>query len=433
MIEKAHWTGEGDNIRISMPLSKINEEQRRVSGFASLDNVDEHGDLVTAEATAEAFAAFRGNIREMHAPDLAVGRLVDFMEDVYYDEAKDEFYRGMYVTAYVSKGAQNTWEKVLDGTLSGFSIGGNVLEYDTVWDEKTQRKIRIITKYRLTELSLVDNPANQLANVLSIAKNADGQQVATGMLAEVDTRNIFYCVEDRVAKASKEENLDCAECSNPMVALGWYETTESTSEQDVIKSMVRKYLDTATHREGGAIEKMSDEKKNEVEVDEAVTEETVETEEAVVEPEAEETEQVEETEEVEEVEVPSELSKIIGDLQETVTKMLDESQKATKEQTEEVKKQLAEADKRLDEKVAELSKRIDEVQSRQDEITKSLAEIPGKVDEQVRKGLSELDEGTAIKKSADTDQPADEPVVRKGLWGGALVPQGGSFIAAQDL
>ena len=29
---------------------------------------------------------------------------------------------------YVSKGAPDTWEKVLDGTLTGFSIGGEINE-----------------------------------------------------------------------------------------------------------------------------------------------------------------------------------------------------------------------------------------------------------------------------------------------------------------
>ncbi len=125
IISKAHWNSDGDNIRLSMPLTKVDKERRIVSGFASLDNVDKQDDIVTAEASMSAFAKFRGNIREMHQP-VAVGKMVDFKEDKYFDPDTKKFYKGVFVSAYVSKGAQDTWEKVLDGTLTGFSIGGPI-------------------------------------------------------------------------------------------------------------------------------------------------------------------------------------------------------------------------------------------------------------------------------------------------------------------
>ena len=76
-LQKSQWSGEDSRFIISMPLSKINVEQRLVSGWASLDNPDLQGDIVLAEASAGAFKRFRGNIREMHS-NIAVGRLVDF-------------------------------------------------------------------------------------------------------------------------------------------------------------------------------------------------------------------------------------------------------------------------------------------------------------------------------------------------------------------
>lgn len=118
-IAKAQWTTDGDNFTVSMPMSKIDKENRLVSGWASLDNPDLQGDVVTAEASEKAFAKFRGNIREMHQ-NIAVGRMVSYKPDSYYDPITKAFYNGIFVTAYVSKGAQDTWEKVLDGTLSAF-------------------------------------------------------------------------------------------------------------------------------------------------------------------------------------------------------------------------------------------------------------------------------------------------------------------------
>ena len=128
-IEKSLWSSHGDNITLSVPFTKVNREKRTVSGFATLDNVDQTGDVVTSEASMKAFENFRGNLREMHQP-VAVGKIVSFKPETYYDPASKEFYNGVYVDAYISKGAQDTWEKVLDGTLAGFSIGGKIIESD---------------------------------------------------------------------------------------------------------------------------------------------------------------------------------------------------------------------------------------------------------------------------------------------------------------
>ncbi len=65
-ISKAHWDTIGDSVRLSLPFAKVDKERRIVSGFASLDNIDKQGDIVTAEASLKAFSKFRGNIREMH-------------------------------------------------------------------------------------------------------------------------------------------------------------------------------------------------------------------------------------------------------------------------------------------------------------------------------------------------------------------------------
>ena len=128
-ISKAQWTTDGNDIRLSMPLSKVDQEKRIVSGFATLDNVDKQADIVTPEASLDAFKRFRGNIREMHQP-ISVGKMVAFKEEKFFDPETKKMYNGIYVSAYISKGAQDTWEKVLDGTLSGFSIGGRMNKWD---------------------------------------------------------------------------------------------------------------------------------------------------------------------------------------------------------------------------------------------------------------------------------------------------------------
>jgi hypothetical protein len=212
--QKAHWLNDGDKVRLVMPFTKVDTERRLVSGFASLNNVDKHDDIVTAEASSAAFSMFRGNIREMHQP-IAAGRMVSFSQEPYYDASTGNTYEGIYVTAYVSKGAQETWEKVLDGTLSGFSIGGIVKNQHSEYISDLNKSIRFITDLELFELSLVDNPANQLANVLSIQK-VDGHFVAKGIATEVETQNVFWCPSDKTARSTVEESADCVFCSASM-------------------------------------------------------------------------------------------------------------------------------------------------------------------------------------------------------------------------
>lgn len=178
---KISLDGNGD-MRLGVPITKVDKENRLVSGFATLNNVDRHGDIVDASASAKAFERFRGNIREMHQP-LAVGKMVAFETKGWKDKDTDKTYEGVHVTAYVSKGAESTWQKVLDGTLSGFSIGAKVLEQDTEKGDDGEDH-RVIKDYELFELSLVDSPANQFANVMSITKTDDGMTL--GGLITID-------------------------------------------------------------------------------------------------------------------------------------------------------------------------------------------------------------------------------------------------------
>ena len=216
-IQKAHWITDGDNVRFSMPIGKIDKERRIVSGFATLDNIDKQNDVVTTEASIEAFKKFRGNLREMHGPN-AVGKVVSFKEDRYFDPQTKKFYSGVYVSAYVSKGAQDTWEKVLDGTLTGFSIGGNITKSMDSYDEELDKAIRIVKEYELHELSLVDNPANQFANVISIEKGQLG-----GYLAKAVVDTVYWCSSDDIVRLSESSEESCPSCSTTMKKIGFVE------------------------------------------------------------------------------------------------------------------------------------------------------------------------------------------------------------------
>jgi hypothetical protein len=282
-ISKAHWATEGDSVRLSMPFSKVDVERRIVSGFATLDNVDKQADIVTSEASMKAFAKFRGNIREMHQP-VAVGKMVSFKEDKYFDPESKKFYSGVYVSTYISKGAQDAWEKVLDGTYTGFSIGGKMNKWDDAYDEKMESKIRIIKEYDLVELSLVDNPANQFASILSVQK-VDGVETVQGANADTVIENVFWDAESGMVLLSENESELSPTSGTEMQNIGFVEKTD-TEKPEMIKFLVDSAKGINTSKIIKEVSPMTDTTNEVVEApaEEAVAETTVE--ESQVAPEA---------------------------------------------------------------------------------------------------------------------------------------------------
>ena len=231
-LSKAFWHSEENNIKLSMPIAKIDKEKRTVSGFATLDNIDKQSDIVPTDVSVKAFERFRGNLREMHMP-IAVGRVMSFKSDKFYNQEEDKFYNGVFVNAYISKGAQDTWEKVLDGTLSGFSIGGSIKDTEDQYDPEMDKSIRVIKDYELHELSLVDNPANQFANIVSIQKAEDGQNTFDGIMTKMSLENVYWSKDNSLVRLSKEEDQRSGE-----VLIGFVETTDN-EKNEVIKNLIK--------------------------------------------------------------------------------------------------------------------------------------------------------------------------------------------------
>jgi hypothetical protein len=235
-LQKASLSMNGNSVNLTMPISKIDEEKRIVSGFATLDNIDKQGDRVLPEASEKAFANFRGNVRLMHQP-IPAGKVVSFRSDTFFDPETKKQYTGVFVDTYVSKGAQDIWEMVLDGTLTGFSIGGAIKETDTELDEETNNTVRIIKEYDLVELSLVDSPANQFANIFSIQKTLDGD-VIDGMFSKSNIQNVFWCEQEEMAYLSNEEKYSCASCSSELSSIGWIDEITKANVEEAMSKII---------------------------------------------------------------------------------------------------------------------------------------------------------------------------------------------------
>ena len=434
-IEKSLWTSHGNDISLSVPFTKVNRDKRTVSGFATLDNVDQTGDVVTAEASIKAFESFRGNIREMHG-SLAVGKMVSFKPETFYDPATKEFYNGVYVTAYISKGAQDSWEKVLDGTLSGFSIGGKIKESDNEVNKATGKTVRFIKDYELMELSIVDSPANELCNILSIQK-VNGQYIAKGIAVDVVTENIFYCEDSNSVFISTDKTYDSPVSGKPAQLIGWVESSDVNKAKEIDKILdAYKHSrftlpDTQTiakqaNAEGG--NEMSDNTENvvveDVAVDaapEAAVEDT-----AVV---AEDAAPVEAPAEAVAEDVPAEVlekaaevsedkvdepdfAKMLGDLKGFFSETLNKASEANAAQVTTIQETVEAFSKSVDARISELAEQHTVLSGTVNDIKNTI--------DGVQKRVDAVESETAIKKSSDLGR-SEEVTIRKSKWNGSFL------------
>jgi phage head maturation protease len=147
-------------MKLFAAITKLDEEQRLVFGYASTEALDSQHEIVKREALEAALPSYLkfANIREMHGPS-AVGVAKEASID----------HKGLYLAAKVVDPL--AWEKVKEGVYKGFSIGGKAVKRDPA-------NRHIITQLELHEISLVDRPANpeavfDLYKVTSVAGQDD--------------------------------------------------------------------------------------------------------------------------------------------------------------------------------------------------------------------------------------------------------------------
>ncbi len=151
-----------DDLKFYIPFTKKNIDERKVGGYASTESLDSQGEVVERTAIEKALPTYLGefdqqsgrfrfgNLREMHQLS-AVGKTMKAMVDN----------KGLFIEGKVVD--DNAWKKVKEGVYTGFSIGGKILN-------KVGNRIK---ELRLSEISLVDRPANPEA-LFSLVKIADG-------------------------------------------------------------------------------------------------------------------------------------------------------------------------------------------------------------------------------------------------------------------
>jgi len=172
-------------------ISKVNENDDgtlTVSGIASSESIDSDGEIILADAIKNSIGDYMkfGALREMHQ-NIAAGTTLSMKVS---DDGKTEI-EALVVDPVSVK-------KVLAGVLKGFSIGGKVTK-------RSGQNRNIIEALKLTEVSLVDRPANPDAMITlykadTIGDEPDDDEVEVKEIGTPErTEEVaksLYCIAD---------------------------------------------------------------------------------------------------------------------------------------------------------------------------------------------------------------------------------------------
>jgi hypothetical protein len=181
-------------MKLYAEITKIDKAAQMVWGVASTETLDSQGEVVKLDAIKGAWPEYMqfANIREMHQPKAA-----GIVKEYAFGEKSVEI--GVHV---VDKDA---WAKVEEKVYKGFSIGGKVLERKS---EKVDGKdTPHITKLRLSEISLVDRPANPDAMITLFKAEDIVADAPVDVLAKL-INDGKVSVEDLVRFATAEKATD---------------------------------------------------------------------------------------------------------------------------------------------------------------------------------------------------------------------------------
>lgn len=162
-----------NDLRLFLPIIKADEAQRLVYGIAADETVDKDGESLDYTGSKPYFEAWtaeqekisggksKGNVRIQHDLKREAGKVTDLVFD-------DNKRRVEVAVKVVDDGA---WNKVMEGVLTGFSLGGSYV---------SRRLDGNVTKYVAApvEISLVDSPCNPNSGFSVIKADGSAGEIA---------------------------------------------------------------------------------------------------------------------------------------------------------------------------------------------------------------------------------------------------------------
>lgn len=194
------------DFQANIALSGIDPKKRMVYGFANVSMnggkpvVDTQGGYIPLEVMRKSATDFiqKGGRVQLQHEDLSTPARGKVVESLVIDDGISKSLgiqdtrHGWYVGVEVTDDA--TWELAQSGMLSGLSIAGHgryvKLGKETPLGASSQDGVKLYRDISLSELSLVVQPANELALVDSVIKKGKSMDIKE--------------LEEKLAKASQE-------------------------------------------------------------------------------------------------------------------------------------------------------------------------------------------------------------------------------------
>lgn len=221
----AKSVSEENDFTMFLDFSKRDDDQRMVYGYATtaaLDSQDEIVEIDATEKAAEDYKMWR-NIREMHQPS-AVGTapIVEMKKN------------GLWIGAKIID--DSAWKKVKEGVYKGFSIGGKKLKAIQDYDLNLNKAITRIKEYLLTEISLVDRPANPLATFSFVKRDLSEVESVKEIKEEVAPQEQVLEKTASTEEVKKDEVVleKAAAPASEVVEKAVEKTTEETLAKEAV-------------------------------------------------------------------------------------------------------------------------------------------------------------------------------------------------------
>ena len=212
--------GELTDFEIIIPFTKdvsAGGELRLFGGIASSTKVDRDLERLDKAVLPKIASDLKKNSTVFfnhNTKGLGVGTVANAEvrgEEVYVD-----------VTPTKAAGMQDVVTQIKEGVLKSFSIGGKIVDWENVFDEKLGKNVRVIKDVDCYEVSVVGVPANIDASILShLVKSFKGGNVAEDKPKEGAQTEVQKTGDGTVAPGTGLEKcshtmVKCAKCNKEL-------------------------------------------------------------------------------------------------------------------------------------------------------------------------------------------------------------------------
>ncbi len=245
MVDKNKVLYVNSSFLKELPTGDEEIKSVNISGYASTNDVDRHGDIVPASVWEAGIANYLKNpvILAYHRHSEPIGRMIEHKVDE----------KGLWIKARISAAAEDVFNLVKDGVLTAFSIGFRIL--DAEYNQATE--LFVVKELELHEISVVSVPANQ-NTLFSLSKSfQDDSEYKNFKMhfapASESAKGLESSKEAEGNSISKEWNMDPKELEK-LLAAATAKAAEDAAKAVIAAQEKKAAEDAAKAAEAAAIE-----------------------------------------------------------------------------------------------------------------------------------------------------------------------------------